>query len=419
MNKSGSFSIQNFGCRVNQAESFSWAEAFERRGLVLETDAARADLVVINSCTLTSRADRDVRKFIRRVARLNPLAKLVVAGCSVERDREALAAMPETWMVLSNGEKQDLPERVAAGLPAGPAAAPDPLRSRALLKIQDGCDLHCTFCVIPSVRGRGRSFDPGEVVQRARDLTDRGFREIVLCGIHLSSYGRDLEPAGSLAGLLRELTVVPGIGRLRLSSLDPRTLDEELIRFITGDPGMCPHFHLSLQHASENVLRRMGRNSTAAEYAGVLGKLRALRPDAALGADIIVGFPGESEADFEDLRDFLETSPLTYFHIFAFSPRPGTLAAAWPQVPEADKRRRSAVLRELSARKRQAFETGFVGRELDGVVIKKSGDAAFVLTGNYINVQVAANGARPGSGVWVRIDEVVRGKLLGAVAERF
>jgi threonylcarbamoyladenosine tRNA methylthiotransferase MtaB len=419
MNKSGSFSIQNFGCRVNQAESFSWAEAFERRGLVLETDAARADLVVINSCTLTSRADRDVRKFIRRVARLNPLAKLVVAGCSVERDREALAAMPETWMVLSNGEKQDLPERVAAGLPAGPAAAPDPLRSRALLKIQDGCDLHCTFCVIPSVRGRGRSFDPGEVVGRARDLTDRGFREIVLCGIHLSSYGRDLEPAGSLAGLLRELTVVPGIGRLRLSSLDPRTLDEELIRFITGDPGMCPHFHLSLQHASENVLRRMGRNSTAAEYAGVLGKLRALRPDAALGADIIVGFPGESEADFEDLRDFLETSPLTYFHIFAFSPRPGTPAAAWPQVPEADKRRRSAVLRELSARKRQAFETGFVGRELDGVVIKKSGDAAFVLTGNYINVQVAANGARPGSGVWVRIDEVVRGKLLGAVAERF
>ncbi len=413
-----SFSIQNFGCRVNQAESFAWAEAFERRGLILEPDATRADLIVINSCTLTSRADRDVRKFIRHAARLNPLARLVVAGCSVERDREALAAMPQAWMVLSNGEKQDLPERVAAGLPAGPAAEPAPLRSRALLKVQDGCDHRCTFCVIPSVRGRSRSFDPGEIVERARDLTHRGFREIVLCGIHLSSYGRDLEPAGSLAGLLRELTVVPGIGRVRLSSLDPRTLDEELIGFITGDPGMCPHFHLSLQHASEDVLKRMGRNSTAAEYAGVLGKLRTFRPDAALGADIIVGFPGESEVDFEYLRDFLETSPLTYFHVFAFSPRPGTPAAAWPQVPEADKRRRSAVLRELSARKRREFETVFIGRELDGVVIKKSGDAAVVLTGNYIDVRVPTNGARPGSGVRIRINEVVRGKFLGAVTER-
>ena len=413
-----SFSIQSFGCRVNQAESFAWAEAFERRGLILEPDATRADLIVINSCTLTGRADRDVRKFIRHVARLNPLARLVVAGCSVERDREAFAAMPQAWMVLSNGEKQDLPERVAAGLPAGPAAEPAPLRARSLLKVQDGCDHRCTFCVIPSVRGRSRSFDPGEIVERARDLTDRGFREIVLCGIHLSSYGRDLEPAGSLAGLLRALAAVPGIGRLRLSSLDPRATDDDLIGFITSEPRIAPHFHLSLQHASEDVLKRMGRNSTAAEYAGVLGKLGALRPEAALGADIIVGFPGESEVDFEYLRGFLETSPLTYFHVFAFSPRPGTPAAAWPQVPEADKRRRSAVLRELSARKRRTFETGFIGRELEGVVVKKSGDEAVVLTGNYIDVRVPANGARPGSGVRVRIDEEVRGEFLGAVTER-
>jgi threonylcarbamoyladenosine tRNA methylthiotransferase MtaB len=415
MNKSGSFSVQNFGCRVNQAESFAWTEALEERGFVLELDAARADLVVINSCTLTSRADRDVRKFIRHVARLNPRARLVVAGCSVENDRGTLAAMPQAWMVLSNAEKEDLPERVAAGLTAGPAASPDPLRSRALLKVQDGCDHNCTFCVIPSVRGRSRSFSPVGILERARDLTDRGFREIVLCGIHLSSYGRDLEPEGSLAGLLRELTALPGLGRLRLSSLDPRALDGELLRFIAEDPRLCPHFHLSLQHASDHVLKRMGRRSRASEYADALGELAALRPEAALGADIIVGFPGESEPDFEVLFGFLEASPLNYFHVFAFSPRPGTPAAGWPQVPEADKRRRSAVLRELSARKRRGFEAGFAGRELDGVVVKRSGGEAVVLTGNYINVRVPADGLRPGAGVRVRIDDAAQGKPRGSV----
>ncbi len=417
MNKSGSFSIQNFGCRVNQAESFAWAEALERRGLVREPDASRADFVVINSCTLTSRADRDVRKFIRRVARLNPAAKLVIAGCSVERDREALAAMPLAWMVLSNEEKIDLPERVAANMPAGPAAAANPLRSRALLKVQDGCDHRCSFCVIPGVRGRSRSVDLGEVLDRARELTVRGFREIVLCGIHLSSYGRDLDPRGSLGGLLRELAGVPGIGGIRLSSLDPRCLDEAVIQFVTGEPRICPHFHISLQHASASVLRRMGRNSSAAEYARVLGKLRAGRPEAALGADIIVGFPGETETEFLELRDFLEASPLTYFHVFSYSPRPGTPAAAWPQVQEADKRRRSTVLRQLSARKRLAFERSFIGAELDGVMVKTGGDTDVVLTGNYINVRVPAGGARPGGAVRVRLDEAGRGKVRGAVVE--
>jgi threonylcarbamoyladenosine tRNA methylthiotransferase MtaB len=410
-----SFSIQNFGCRVNQAESFSWAEEFERRGLVREQDATRADLVVINSCTLTARADRDVRKFIRRVAHLNPSARMVIAGCSVERDREALRDLPQAWLVLSNEEKLDLPEKVAAVIPPGPRAQPNPFRSRALLKVQDGCDHHCSFCVIPSVRGRSRSLGPGAIVERARDLTGRGFREIVLCGIHLSSYGRDLNPGSSLAGLLRGLTAVPGIGRLRLSSLDPRYLDEEFIDFVTGNSGVCPHFHLSLQHASEKVLHRMGRNSRSADYDGVLGRLRPLRPEAALGADIIVGFPGESEADFAGLHGFLEASPLTYFHVFAYSPRPGTPAAGWPQVRDEDKRLRSAVLRDLSSRKRQAFEESFVGSELSGVVVKKSGDAAVVLTGNYINVRVPAGDARPGGAVRVRIDEAGRGSVRGAV----
>jgi threonylcarbamoyladenosine tRNA methylthiotransferase MtaB len=412
-----SFAIQNFGCRVNQAEAFDWAEALEGRGLALEPDAVRADIVVINTCTLTSRADRDVRKFVRRVSRLNPEARLVIAGCSVSGNRESLEAMPPAWMVVSNDEKYDLPERVAASLAAAPAAAAKPLRSRALLKVQDGCDLRCTFCIIPRVRGRSRSVSPDRVLGRARELVRRGFSEIVLCGIHLSSYGQDLIPQSSLLRLLRELTALPGIGRLRLSSLDPRRLDDELAGFITTDPRICPHYHLSLQHASENVLQRMGRSSRSADYADALRRLRAGRPDAALGADIIVGFPGESEADFLELRDFLESSPLTYFHVFGFSPRPDTPAAAWPPVRDADRRRRSSVLREISARKRLVFQQSFVGRELDGIVVKSSDGTARVLTGNYIDVLVRGCGAPSGAAVRIRVDEAGPGGIRGAAAE--
>jgi threonylcarbamoyladenosine tRNA methylthiotransferase MtaB len=411
------FSIRNFGCRVNQAEAFDWAEALEGRGLALELDAARADIVVINTCTLTSRADRDVRKFMRRVSRLNPEARLVIAGCSVSGDRESLEAMPQVWMVVSNDEKYDLPERVAASLAAAPAAAAKPLRSRALLKVQDGCNLRCSFCIIPQVRGPSKSLSPAEVLGRARELADRGFREIVLCGIHLSSYGLDLRPRYSLVRLLRELTPLLGPGRVRLSSLDPRRLDGDMIGFVTTEPGICPHFHLSLQHASENILQRMGRDANASSYAEVLERLSKGRPEAALGADIIVGFPGESEAEFSELREFLESSPLTYFHVFVFSPRPNTPAAGWTQVRDGDKRRRSAALRQLSDRKRLAFQRSFLGRELDGVVIKKSGASARVLTGNYIDVRVAGCSATAGESVRVRIDEVgpagVRGATVG------
>jgi threonylcarbamoyladenosine tRNA methylthiotransferase MtaB len=412
-----SFSIQNFGCRVNQAEAFEWAEAFERRGLVFEADATLADLVVINTCTLTSRADRDVRKFIRRVSRLNPRARLVIAGCFVEKGREDLVARPQSWLVLSNEEKRDLPERVAAGLSAAPRADSRPLRSRALLKVQDGCDLHCTFCIIPQVRGRSRSLAAGDVLARAGALIDRGFREIVLCGIHLSSYGHDLSPRTSLFRLLEELAGLDGLGRLRLSSLDPRLLDPELNAFVTTNPRICPHFHLSLQHASEDILRRMGRNSRAVDYAETLRALRAGRSDAALGADIIVGFPGETERDFSDLRDFLESSPLTYFHVFAYSPRPNTPAAAWPQVLDAERRRRSAALRALSARKRRAFQESFLGRRLDGIVVTKSGGSVGVLTGNYIDVRLPGCAAAPGEAVSVRIDQVGPSGVRGTAAE--
>jgi threonylcarbamoyladenosine tRNA methylthiotransferase MtaB len=401
-----SFFIQNFGCRVNQAEAFSWTEEFERGGMRLEDDPARADWVIINTCTLTSRADRDVRKFIRRIPRINPGAKMVIAGCSVEGKTLPSGILGPDVLLVPNVDKGDLPRRIQSRTGSQAGTADTLPRSRALLKIQDGCDLRCTFCIIPSVRGPSRSLDREEILARARRLIARGFREIVLCGIHLSSYGFDLEPRDSLAGLLEVLLELEELGKLRLSSLDPRNLDEELIRLITGSPRVCPHFHVSLQHGSDRILKRMGRRSNSAGYRRILERLRAGSPAAALGADIIVGFPGEEDEEFEELRDFLAASPLDYLHVFAYSARPGTSAAGWSQVGESEKRRRSAVLRKFSAERRQAFRQRFLRQELEAVVVKRKGSGWELLTSNYITVRVPRCSVRPGGEAKVRITRV-------------
>jgi threonylcarbamoyladenosine tRNA methylthiotransferase MtaB len=407
-----SFSIQIFGCRVNQAEAFSWAEEFELDGMRLEEDPTRADLVVLNTCTLTAGADRDVRKFIRRISRLNSGARLIVAGCSVDGGTLRSEDLTPETLLLPNADKTRLLGRVLSRLKAREVPETKPLRSRALLKVQDGCDLRCTFCIIPSVRGPSRSFGREEILARARRLMVRGFREIVLCGIHLSSYGLDRDPKDSLAGLLGDLADLEGLGRLRLSSLDPRNLDDVLSGLITESPRVCPHFHISLQHASDRVLKLMGRRSNAAGYWRILERLRERSPEAALGADIIVGFPGEEEKDFERLRDFVAQSPLDYLHVFTYSPRPGTPAASWPQVEDTEKRRRSAVLRTVAEDKRRAFRERFIGRELRGIVVRKGAQGAEVLTSNYIDVLVPSCSGRPGDEVKVRITRV-ESKLTG------
>jgi threonylcarbamoyladenosine tRNA methylthiotransferase MtaB len=383
-----SFSIQNFGCRVNQAEAFSWAEEFEAKGLRLEENPARADVVIVNTCTLTGKADRDVRKFIRKISRVNPEVRLVITGCSVDSGRVESKTIPRRWLLLSNDQKESLTSRVLTEVDGSEEAVFRPWRSRALLKVQDGCDLRCTFCIIPHVRGKSRSFDREEVLSRARKFVRQGFKEIVLCGIHLSSYGRDLRPEASLLGLLQALAAIEGMCRIRLSSLDPRFLDEALINFSTSSSKISPHFHLSLQHGSDRILRLMGRSSRVSDYARILSRLREGSPAAALGADIICGFPGESDEDFAELHDFLKNSPLNYFHVFSYSPRPHTPAENWPRVDDGLKRERSARLRTLSGDKRRAFWLSFLGRELDGIVVKKNGGAGEVLTSNYLDVCV-------------------------------
>ncbi|MDD8024969.1 MAG: MiaB/RimO family radical SAM methylthiotransferase [Acidobacteriota bacterium] len=412
-----SFSIRNFGCRVNRAEAFAWAEAFQARGLRPPAEPGREDLVVVNTCTLTARADRDAFKFIRRTARENPSARIVVTGCLAERAADDLARLDGVWRVVPNSGKDGLTEAALAGwpsaMPAAPASRP---RARAFLKIQDGCDRACAFCVIPSVRGRGRSLAADRVADSVAGLYARGYREVVLSGIHLSSYGRDLEPRTSLAELLGVLRAASEGPWIRLSSLDPRLITPELVDILASGPRIRPQFHLSLQHGSNAVLKAMGRAPAAEENEGLLARLAAAVPEAALGADIMAGFPGETADDFRRTFAMIERSPLAYIHVFAFSPRPGTAAASRTQVDGSVRKQRAVRLRALSREKSRAFRTRFEGRVLDGIAIRPRPDGADVLTGNAIDVE--AFGGRPvrGEAVRVRITETggerARGELL-------
>jgi len=410
-----SFSIQTFGCRSNQAEAFLWAYEFQKHGLKYEKDFSRSDLVVVNSCTLTSRADSDTRSFIRRVSRLNPKARLIVTGCYAQRAPEELRNMPQVSCLLSNTEKKDLDAKVLSFAGPGKERQISPFRSRASVKIQDGCNFQCTFCIIPSVRGRSVSLDKREILARIKEFINQGFKEIVLTGIHLCSYGLDLSAKSSLLELLQEIESLNGLRKLRLSSLDPRFLSSSLIEHITASEKVCPHFHLSLQSGSDDIVHRMGRKIRIEDYKNILTYLREESPRASLGADLIVGFPGETEEDFSQTYRFLEQSPLTYLHVFSYSPRPGTVAASWRQINGKVKKERARLLRDLSSRKNTNFRRLFVGKECEAIVIKKKEGGAEVLTSNYFKVFIPSCSQDEGKEVRVKIRKVDTGKTTGQI----
>jgi threonylcarbamoyladenosine tRNA methylthiotransferase MtaB len=428
-----SFTVRNFGCRVNLAESLAWVEAFRRRGLRFEEDWRRSDVVIVNSCTLTGRADRDVRKAVRMFGRENPGARLVVTGCLAERSPGAFEGLPGIALVLGNKAKPELVGRVLALLSESrsgelserPAEEMSPkgravrgggddregsFRARGYLKVQDGCDKRCAFCVIPSVRGPGVSVTPKEALAGVESLVGQGYREIVLAGIDLSSYGDDLESRITLAGLLREIVEVPGLGRVRLSSLDPGRVDKALVGLVAAGGKVCRHFHLSLQHASARILRLMGRAADPEMYRRLLTALRGAASGAAIGADVIVGFPGETEEDYGELERFLEDSPLSYFPVFSYSPRKGTPAAGRRQVSDKAITERSAALRRLSAAKSLVFRRSFEGRTLAAAVIDQGGGPeaarAELLTDNYIKVETPPSPAPRRELVRVRVTRV-------------
>jgi threonylcarbamoyladenosine tRNA methylthiotransferase MtaB len=412
-----SFSIQSFGCRVNQAEAFLWANEFQKKGYVYAKNHSESDIILVNSCTVTSRADSDVRTFLRRIHRENPKARLVLTGCYAERSPDEFKRYPQIWKIVPNTKKETLAEMLTPLVKREDESSLEPFRSRALVKIQDGCDFQCTFCVVPSVRGKSVSVSKDKIISQIGEYVNQGFEEIVLTGVHLCLYGRDRDPKVNLAQLLQELESIEGLGRIRLSSLDPRFLNSDILEYLTTSPKLNPHFHFSLQSGCDRILRQMGRKVSVTDYERVLDFIHERVPHAALGADILVGFPEESALDFEESLKFLQGSSLSYFHVFTYSPRPGTKAATLPQLRHREKARRAQVLRTLSRQKNFAFRKRFLEEELDAVVIKKKGSEADVLTFNFILVRVPCCPEEIKKRVKVRITHVLEGHTEGRVVE--
>jgi threonylcarbamoyladenosine tRNA methylthiotransferase MtaB len=339
--------IQNFGCRATQADGAALESSLEDKGLA-PAPRDRAELVILNTCTVTSSADDDVRQAVRRVRRENPNARILVTGCYAQRAPEEIAAWPGVTWVVGNSHKTQIPEMIADPAPYhGQIRVSDIFeqqeflaavvedasgdRTRPNLKIQDGCNNRCSFCIIPFVRGRSRSAQPEWVVEQVRGLARR-YREVVLSGINLGRWGRELG-GQRLAELVRRILDETEIERLRLSSVEPMDWSDDLLGLMASSPRIAQHVHAPLQTGSDGVLRRMHRRYRPRHYEDRIRKARELMPDAAIGADVMVGFPGETDAEFEENRALVESLPFTYLHVFTYSERPGTPAAEAPQVP--------------------------------------------------------------------------------------
>ena len=397
----GKFHVQNFGCRASQADGAAIESLLARQGLARAGDHKSAEFVVLNTCTVTATADDELRQIVRRVHRENPDARIVITGCYAQRAPEELVHLPGVSMVIGNSHKTQIADLIAApyhgeihvgdifekkeflATPVEDAAGD---RSRPNLKIQDGCPNRCSFCIIPYVRGGSRSAPVWQVVEQLRELSAK-YPEIVLTGINLGRWGREPGMKMRLADLLRVILDETGVKRLRLSSVEPMDWSDDLLRMMAESPRIAKHVHAPLQSGSDTVLRRMHRKYRPHHYESRVRLARELMPDAAIGADVMVGFPGETEEEFEQTRGMVERLPFTYLHIFPYSERPGTPAAeASDQVPWAVRKERGRVLKALALEKNAEFRRRMIGRTLSAVTLG-NGDA---LTANYINVELAA-----------------------------
>jgi threonylcarbamoyladenosine tRNA methylthiotransferase MtaB len=394
------FTVKNFGCRAAQADGAALEAALEHQGLD-PSDAQHADVVVLNTCTVTAAADDDVRQTIRRVHRENPEARILVTGCYAQRAPEELAALPGVTWVVGNSHKTQIPQIIAENhepyhgqiiigdifaqhdFLSAPVEDASGERTRPNLKIQDGCNNRCSFCIIPFVRGRSRSAPADLVVDQVRRLAAK-YREIVLSGINLGRWGREPGSSMRLPGLLRRLLDETEVARLRISSVEPMDFSDDLLTLMAESPRIAKHVHAPLQSGSDRVLRRMHRKYRPRHYADRVLKARAWMPDAAIGADVMTGFPGETDEEFEESRQFIEQLPLTYLHVFTYSERPGTPAAELPQVPPALRKERNRILRELAAVKNLAFRQRMVGRTLSAVTLEHG-----ALSDNYLKIELA------------------------------
>ena len=500
-----SFYVQNFGCRATQADGAAIERQFEERGLERASAPADAEIVVLNTCTVTAAADQDARAAIRRVHRENPLARIVVTGCYAQRSPEELVSMPGVTQVVGNSHKHQLAELAmpqvrqeirdtnellcSAGTPlpnhrqgdffplsalttenrelrtensiyvsdifahtellAAPVFDAANERTRPNLKVQDGCDNRCSFCVIPYVRGQSRSLKLEDVLQEVNALVETGYRELVISGINLGRWGRDFPVASRQSSVVREhepgahclppdslrLTTLirailerTALEKLRISSVEPMDWSDELISLVANSPRIAKHAHVPMQSGSDAVLRRMHRKYRPWHYREKIEKIRAAMPAAAIGADVMVGFPGETDDEFEETRVMVETLPLTYLHVFTYSARPGTPAASMlKHIPVSVARERSRVLRELATEKKLAFMRSFVGGTVQAITLRADGSGAPIrdefsggeiteaLTDNYLKLHLSG---RHQSNRWVdvAVSSLEGEALVGALA---
>jgi threonylcarbamoyladenosine tRNA methylthiotransferase MtaB len=476
------YHVENFGCRATQADGAALDRQFETRALA-RASAAQADFVILNTCTVTNSADRDARAAIRRVQRENPLARIIVTGCYAQRAPQEIATLPGVTAVIGNSHKHQLAEIVlthlspvgnvqhnfaSAGLnteatgglprtflpisaltenrelrtensifvsdifahtellaapvfePANQESQPSD-RTRPNLKVQDGCDNRCSFCVIPSVRGHSRSLPLAQVIREVNTLVAAGYREVVISGINLGRWGRDLAANDQrLESLISAILHQTQLEKLRISSVEPMDWTSELIALLAASPRIAKHAHVPLQSGSDAVLRRMHRKYRPWHYREKIEKIRAALPTAAIGADVMAGFPGETAAEFEATRRLIAELPLTYLHVFTYSARPGTPAAAMPnQVPVQVARERNKILRDLAAEKKLAFMRSFVGKNAEAITLSLAqnspcGEFTEALTDNYQKLYLKGR-HQPNRWMTAHIEEVEDEALVGSL----
>ncbi|MDE3154079.1 MAG: MiaB/RimO family radical SAM methylthiotransferase [Acidobacteriota bacterium] len=422
------YAVVTFGCRVNQADSHRIEEQLLAAGAAA-APAECADLVVVNTCSVTASADQGARQAIRRVARTNPTARIVVTGCYASRAADEIRALPGVARVVANPDKETLGGLLdgefalttaarfgdgdgACGAAVGPGLAG---RTAYTLRVQTGCEEQCAYCIIPRTRGASRSRPLTAVLAEVARAAAAGFLEVALTGVHLGAWGRDLDPPASLAGLLEALMAGSWDVRFRVSSLEPMDCPPALVDLACADARIAPHFHLPLQHASDGLLRAMRRPYTLGAFDRLVGTIRARLPHASIGSDVIIGFPGESPRDVDRLLSYLAGSPLTHVHVFPYSDRPGTVAAALPdKVRPVDVRDRARAVREVARRLTAAFQLRQIGTVRPGLTLE---DGTLAVTDNFLKVRIPPGQAR-NAWVHVRLLECgdAGGTLIGEVA---
>ena len=419
------------GCKVNQYEIDCYAKKFSENGWEIADFDSVCDAYVINTCAITNIGERKSRQIIRRAKKFNPDAVVAVTGCYAQTKAQELKKMPEVDVVLGTANRAHICEIVEAKLRGESIDLMTDImkerlyeelecegkteRTRAYIKIQDGCDNFCSYCIVPYARGPVRSRSIENIVKEAQSLSEKGFKEVVLTGISVNSYGKDLKNGHTLKDVIRAVCKVDGICRVRLSSIDPRAFDDEFIELVAGEEKMCRHFHISLQSGSSTVLKRMNRKYTAQQYLQTLERIRQAMPDCGITTDIICGFPEESEAEFSETMEFVEKARFSKVHVFPYSERSGTVAAVMPQLPHSVREERAAALGKKTAEIAQSVENEFIGKVVQVLFEQSNGCFTEGLAKNYLRIYVPCDDFVIGEIKNVKIIQREADKLIGEI----